>query len=62
VMPRGSALLRPGRVTVEVGEAIATAGLGVEDRDALLASVRGAVAAMLPLEGAADVSKERASG
>lgn len=47
IMPRGAALIRAGRVTVEVGEPIATAGLKNGDRDALIAKVRGRVAEML---------------
>jgi 1-acyl-sn-glycerol-3-phosphate acyltransferase len=46
-MPRGAALIRAGTVTVEVGAPIPTAGLTGSDRDALIAKVRGQVAAML---------------
>jgi len=55
VMPRGAALIRAGTVQVEVGEPIPTAGLKTADRDALIAKVRGRVAAMLgePAEPAA---------
>jgi 1-acyl-sn-glycerol-3-phosphate acyltransferase len=47
VMPRGAALIRAGAVTVEVGEPIPTEGLAPSDREALIAKVRGRVAAML---------------
>jgi len=47
IMPRGATLIRAGRVTVEVGEPIPTAGLTNGDRDALIAKVRGRVAEML---------------
>ena len=47
IMPRGAALIRAGTVTLEVGDPIPTAGLTVNDRDALIAKVRARVAAML---------------
>ena len=47
VMPRGAALIKAGTVTMEVGEPIPTAGLKSADREALIAKVRGSVAAML---------------
>jgi len=47
VMPRGAALIKAGTVHVDVGEPIPTAGLKSADRDALIAQVRGRVAAML---------------
>jgi 1-acyl-sn-glycerol-3-phosphate acyltransferase len=47
VMPRGAALIKAGTVQVDVGEPIPTAGLKSGDRDALIAKVRGRVAAML---------------
>jgi 1-acyl-sn-glycerol-3-phosphate acyltransferase len=47
LMPRGSLLLRPGRVRVIVGAPIPTEGLTAEDRDALLDRVRAAIAEML---------------
>jgi 1-acyl-sn-glycerol-3-phosphate acyltransferase len=47
VMPRGAALIKAGTVSLEVGEPIPTAGLKTADRDALIAKVRGRVAAML---------------
>jgi 1-acyl-sn-glycerol-3-phosphate acyltransferase len=51
VMPRGAALIRAGAVTVEVGEPIPTEGLATADREALIAKVRGRVAAMLGESG-----------
>jgi 1-acyl-sn-glycerol-3-phosphate acyltransferase len=47
VMPRGAALIRPGVVDVEIGEPISTAGLGPDDREALLEKVRARVAELL---------------
>lgn len=44
VMPRGSLILRRGPVTVEIGAPIPTAGLSLEDRNALLNRVRDEVA------------------
>lgn len=44
--PPARALLRSGGVAVEVGAPIPTAGLGVDDRDALLADVQKRVAEM----------------
>ena len=46
-MKKGSLVIRPVRVTVHFGRPIDTAGLAVEDRDALIARVRSAVAALL---------------
>jgi 1-acyl-sn-glycerol-3-phosphate acyltransferase len=50
LMPRGSLLLRPGRMRVTVGAPIPTEGLSSEDRDALLERVHGTIAAMLSSE------------
>jgi 1-acyl-sn-glycerol-3-phosphate acyltransferase len=47
VMPRGSLLIRPGTVEIEIGEPIPTAGLRTEDRDAMVAKVHARVAEML---------------
>jgi 1-acyl-sn-glycerol-3-phosphate acyltransferase len=47
IMPRGAALIRPGRVRLEVGAPIPTAGLKPADREALLNQVRGQIAEML---------------
>jgi 1-acyl-sn-glycerol-3-phosphate acyltransferase len=47
VMPRGSALIRSGKVLLELGTPIPTAGLGPHDRAALMARVRAEIAAML---------------
>lgn len=47
LMPRGSLLLRPGRVAVTIGAPIPTQGLTPEDRDALLDRVHASLAEML---------------
>jgi 1-acyl-sn-glycerol-3-phosphate acyltransferase len=50
VMPRGSALIRAGDVSIEIDEPIATATLSIDDREALSALVQrvhGRIAAML---------------
>jgi 1-acyl-sn-glycerol-3-phosphate acyltransferase len=39
-MRRGSALVRPVRVTVRIGRPVPTAGLTIDDRDQLIAAVR----------------------
>jgi 1-acyl-sn-glycerol-3-phosphate acyltransferase len=44
VQPRGSFVIRPGRVSVRYGEPVSTAGLGVRDRSELMRRVRAAVA------------------
>lgn len=46
-MRKGSMLIRPVRIIVTFGTPIETAGLTVEDRDALAARVREAIAGML---------------
>jgi 1-acyl-sn-glycerol-3-phosphate acyltransferase len=46
-MKKGSLVIRPVRVTVRFGPPIETAGLTIDDREALIARVRGAVAALL---------------
>jgi 1-acyl-sn-glycerol-3-phosphate acyltransferase len=46
VMPRGSMLIYPGAITVEVGEPISTDGLTDDDRDALLERVRAQILEM----------------
>jgi len=46
LMPRGSAIMKPGKVVIEIGEPIPTAGLGADDRLALVARVRGRIAEM----------------
>jgi 1-acyl-sn-glycerol-3-phosphate acyltransferase len=46
-MPRGSVLLRPGRVQAIIGEPIPTAGLTDSDRHRLLEQVRARIAEML---------------
>jgi 1-acyl-sn-glycerol-3-phosphate acyltransferase len=46
-MHRGSRLVRPVTVTIRVGHAIETAGLTLDDRDALILRVRRAIAGLL---------------
>ncbi|MGH9408095.1 MAG: lysophospholipid acyltransferase family protein [Vicinamibacterales bacterium] len=46
-MRKGSMLIRPVLVTVRIGAPVQTAGLGVNDRDALIERVRMAIAGML---------------
>lgn len=46
VMPRGSMLIYPGPIDVEVGEPISTVGLTDDDRDALLERVRAQILEM----------------
>ena len=48
-MQRGSAFIRPVTVTVRIGEPIQTAGLGLDDRDALIERTRARIAALLAL-------------
>jgi len=46
-MRKGSALIYPAHVRVCIGEPVPTAGLTLDDRDALIAQVRERIAAML---------------
>jgi 1-acyl-sn-glycerol-3-phosphate acyltransferase len=46
-MQKGSAFVRPVRITVRIGRAIPTKGLNASDRDTLVAQVRAAVQALL---------------
>jgi hypothetical protein len=46
-MRKGSLIIRPVEVRVSFGAPIATAGLTLEDRDALVVRARNAVAALL---------------
>src|SRR5215470_1151753 len=46
-MRKGSAIVRPVHVSVRIGEPIATAGLTLEDRDALIEQVRSRIRALL---------------
>lgn len=46
-MKKGSPIIRPVRVAIQFGPAVETAGLTLDDRDDLIATVRGAVAGML---------------
>jgi len=50
-MTKGSYLIRPVEVDVRIGEPVETTGLTVEDRDALIACVRGRIEAMLEERG-----------
>jgi 1-acyl-sn-glycerol-3-phosphate acyltransferase len=47
LMPRGSLLVKPGRVRVIIGAPIPTEGLAADDRNALLERVRDTIAGML---------------
>jgi 1-acyl-sn-glycerol-3-phosphate acyltransferase len=49
-MKKGSLIIRPVRVTVSFGPPIETAGLTMDQRDALIARARSAVAALLAEE------------
>jgi 1-acyl-sn-glycerol-3-phosphate acyltransferase len=53
-MPRGRFWVRPGVVGVEVGEPIPTAGMTLDDRDRLMATVRERLQRMLRARGAPD--------
>ncbi len=46
-MRRGSTIIRPVTVSIRVGKPIETADLTLDDRDALIARVRGAIAGLL---------------
>jgi 1-acyl-sn-glycerol-3-phosphate acyltransferase len=46
-MQRGSAVIRPVRISIRVGRPIETAGFGANDRDRLIAQVRESIAALL---------------
>jgi 1-acyl-sn-glycerol-3-phosphate acyltransferase len=46
-MRKGSPIVRPVRVSVRIGRPIPTAGLSIEDRDALIARVRAEVQSLL---------------
>jgi 1-acyl-sn-glycerol-3-phosphate acyltransferase len=46
-MRKGSPIIHPVTITVRLGAPIETAGLGMDDRDALVTRVRDAVAALL---------------
>ena len=51
-MKKGSLIIRPVRVTVSFGRPIETSGISFEDRDALVARVRDAVADLLRKDAA----------
>ena len=46
-MRKGSAIVRPVRVSIRIGQAIPTAGMTLEDRDQLIARVRADVECLL---------------
>ena len=46
-MRKGSAIIRPVRVSVRIGEPVTTAGLTVDDRDLLIARIRAAIRGLL---------------
>ena len=46
-MRKGSAFIRPVTVTVRIGEPVETAGLDLDERDALIATVRARIEALL---------------
>jgi 1-acyl-sn-glycerol-3-phosphate acyltransferase len=46
-MRKGSAVIRPVRVTVRIGKPVETAGLSLEDRDHLIDEVRTRIVALL---------------
>jgi 1-acyl-sn-glycerol-3-phosphate acyltransferase len=46
-MQRGSAVIRPVRISIRIGRPIETAGISVDDRDHLIAQVRESIAALL---------------
>src|SRR5439155_1763701 len=47
-MRKGSPLIWPATVTVELSDPIPTSGMAADDRDVLMAQVRAAIAARLP--------------
>ena len=47
IMSRKSWLIRPGTVTVRFGTPIQVAGMGVDDRDALIGQARSAVQSLM---------------
>ena len=46
-MQKGSLIVRPATLSIRVGEPIETAGLTLNDRDALIATTRERIAALL---------------
>jgi 1-acyl-sn-glycerol-3-phosphate acyltransferase len=46
-MRKGSAIVRPVRVSVRIGEPIPTRGLTLNDRDRLIERVRSSIRALL---------------
>jgi 1-acyl-sn-glycerol-3-phosphate acyltransferase len=62
LMPRGSLRIMSGAVSVIIGPPIATAGLTVEDRPALIDRVRSAIATMVKEPGGPPVSRVSVHG
>ncbi len=54
VLPFGSARIRPGLVTVRIGEPIETCGLTMRDRGALVERIRGEIGEMLSRDSVID--------
>jgi 1-acyl-sn-glycerol-3-phosphate acyltransferase len=59
VLRRDSFWIRPGRVTLAVGEPLPVAGLSTRDRAALTAQLRGAIEALRDEARAADIRSDR---
>ena len=60
-MRKGSAIIRPVTVSVRVGEPIETAGVSLDDRDALIVRVRAAIERLVA-QGPIDATVNRAIG
>ena len=58
-MRKGSRLVWPAKVTVDVGEPIETSGMTVDDRDTLIAEVRARIEAMLSARRRQSVADDR---
>jgi 1-acyl-sn-glycerol-3-phosphate acyltransferase len=56
-MPKGQLYVLPGEVTVRVGREVPTAGLTMDDRDALGEQVRTALAALLDVRDTTDTRR-----
>jgi 1-acyl-sn-glycerol-3-phosphate acyltransferase len=54
IMPKGSFRIRPGEITIRVGEPIGVEGLTIEHREQLLGASRAAVSALLGAHPAAE--------
>jgi len=60
-MRKGSAIIRPVTVSVRVGQPIETAGVSLDDRDALIVRVRAAIERLVA-QGPIDATVNRAIG